>query len=513
MLMLNACTDADSPENSVSWPVSITVNDSGFGGSSRAAEEGYRTGFSAGDACGLYVVRKGRIISDNIRVDASVGEDDQISWTPAEPIFGGFGGESYFLYYPYQEDMTGKVDASAGDANSFFAPLAASWEVKADQSDYADYTSSDLMTADGIITDISAGNLSLSFSMAHRMALAVIELPKTVYKFTNTDVTIPDYIQYPSIDFAESEVKPYAHTPGTYRYIVNPAQSVSLSGTYDNGKKEFAFALNRIPGSYRTYKMDGLTPIEKPAKLQPGDYFCKDSDNKWYIIPGETTPDGNVIGIVFYAGQDPSDKSDYTSTGIGRVQCHGYVVALTDVHNDDNDCLRWEWGPNQEFDREVGASNGQLDWQGYSNSLKFQEYVSSNEDWEMKHFPAALACETYGKRTLDRDGNDAKGKYDWQQGLAAPTNSSGWFLPSYGQLTYLYQNRSDLSDRMDVVKNSVPDDCNYKDKIEGFNTSMTYWSSAETSTTYMVRVLNFSVGGKSASKKDNYNAVRAILAF
>lgn len=38
----------------------------------------------------------------------------------------------------------------------------------------------------------------------------------------------------------------------------------------------------------------------------------------------------------------------------------------------------------------------------------------------MKHFPAALACETYGNRTTDRDGNPADGKYDWQKPLAAP---------------------------------------------------------------------------------------------
>ena len=62
--------------------------------------------------------------------------------------------------------------------------------MKADQSSYEDYTASDLMTASCTPT-MDNGTLRLDFVMGHRFALAVIEMPKTVYKFT--DAGIPDY--------------------------------------------------------------------------------------------------------------------------------------------------------------------------------------------------------------------------------------------------------------------------------------------------------------------------------
>lgn len=414
--------------------------------------------------------------------------------------------------------MDSKVDASATDADGFFAPLVSGWQPAADQSTYAGYTASDLMTAQGTASKRSDGTLSLSFSMTHRMALAVIEMPNTVYKFTdNTD--IPDYTGTTPADFTDSGIKPCRMADGTYRCIVNPAQSASFSGTYDNGKKEFTFTTNGITGScHKTYRIDGAPQSEKQATLQMGDYFCKGSDNNWYIIPQEATPDGNVIGIVFHAGQHESDKSDYSGTGIGQQKCHGYVVALTDVHDGSSDRLRWEYGLGNVYNKAIDASTSTSDWQGYSNSLKFHEFVNKDDNkaagWEMKHFPASLACETYGNRMLDQDGNDANEKYDWQKPLAAPGNTSGWFLPSYGQLKYLYENSSLLSALMTDVKNSTPADCIYKDKIKWFSTSWYYWSSTEysgySSNAWDVR---FTSGRGDDSGKCYTRGVRAVLAF
>lgn len=235
----------------------------------------------------------------------------------------------------------------------------------------------------------------------------------------------------------------------------------------------------------------------------------------------ETTPQPNsdktCIGIVFYTGQHPDDHSNYVSTGIGQVKCHGYVVALTDVHDDMNDRLRWEHGPNKEKNRAVGTSTDYSDWQGYSNILKIHEFVNDDankaDGWEMKHFPAALACETYGKRTVDRDGNPANGKYDWQQQLSAPSNTSGWFLPSLGQLEYLYQNQSVLSARMDALKNSVSNNCNYKDKIKWFKKSYYFASTEVSSFTDRAYRLHFDRDERNNAYKSTESDVRAVLAF
>ena len=529
-LLLVSCQQEELPGMngaSDTTPLSITVTDGGYvstdKAATRATEDGYRTEFTDDDACGLYLVRNGAIVYDNVKLTATAGTNGSLTWQPEAGVTlaGGMAGEHYFLYYPYRANMTDKVTASATSDEKFFAPLISGWQPAADQSTYAAYTASDLMTATGTAVRTN-GSISLSFSMAHRMAMAVIEMPKTVYEFTdNGNGVIPDYTAATSADFADSDAKPCRMVDGTYRCIVKPASStaVSITGSYANGKKAFVITLSNIAaGNYKTYKVDGATQSEKQATLQVGDYFCKGSDNNWYIIPQEAGPDGNVIGIVFYAGQHSTDTGDYSKSGIGQEKCHGYVVALTDVHNDSSDRLRWEYGPGNVYNKAIDASTSKSDWQGYSNSLKFHEFVNKNENkeagWEMKHFPAALACETYGNRTTDRDGNPANGKYDWQKPLAAPGNTSGWFLPSCDQLQYLYKNRSVLSARMTDVKNSTPTDCSYKDEIGWFSTSGFYWSSTESSygPDFAWRVdLGNDRGYRST--KSYTGSVRTVLAF
>lgn len=284
---------------------------------------------------------------------------------------------------------------------------------------------------------------------------------------------------------------------------------------------------------------DGTEPEVKIGDYYYGDGTWSDGGLRKLYSDGtmkwaETTPQPvsgkTCIGIVFYTGRHETDRSNYsqplTEDGptIPEGVFHGYVVALTDVHNDDNDLLRWEYGPKNEYGQVVGTSIDKDDWNGYSNCLKFHEFVddATNKEagWEMKHFPATLACETYGKRMLDQDGNDAYGKYDWQQKLAAPANTSGWFLPSCGQLKHLYQNSSLLSPRMDVVKSSVqddvPNDYSYRDYIKWFSTSVCYWSSTESSFSpsdaWSVYFDDGYGSTYSLYKLETYG-VRAVLAF
>lgn len=529
-LLLTACQQEELPlpgaDNAA--PLAITITDGGYASTdkatTRATENGYRTEFTAGDQCGLYIVRNGAVVCENIELTAAEGTEGGLVWQPdaGVTLAGGLSGESYFLYYPYQADMTGKVTTTATDDADFFATLISGWQLAPDQSDYATgYTASDLMTAKGTAS-MADGKVSLFFSMTHRMAMAVIEMPKTVYKFT--DESIPDYTVTSSVDFTGSDVQPYGIAPGTYRCIMNPAHiAPTLTGSYADGKREFRLTPSRIAsGSYKTYKVDGAPQTEKQATLQMGDYFCKDSDNKWYIIPQEATPDGNVIGIVFHAGQHETDQSDYskplTETGptIPDGVFHGYVVALTDVNNDDNDCLRWEWGPTQQYDQGVNASTDIVDWNGYASCRKIHEFVETNAaaGWEMRHFPAALACETYGNRTVDQDGNPiTDGRYDWQQPFIAPNNSSGWFLPSCDQLSYLCQNRTFLRNCINAVKNKTVD-ATLKNHIGWFSATSYYWSSTEgsgSSDTAWFVYLDYGIWSPDY-KRDTLD-VRAVLAF
>ena len=258
--------------------------------------------------------------------------------------------------------------------------------------------------------------------------------------------------------------------------------------------------------------------VDNAAK---GDYLLSDGSvlDKGSILTHKAA--SQVVGIVFYVGHHEKDGSDYTDTGIKQKKCHGYAVSLTFANNGDHDKLAWEKGPNGEYDRDVGASNSRYDWNGYSNQQKFHGFIRNNSGWEMKHFPAAFACETYGEREFDQNGNPTNA-YDWQKPLAAPSNTSGWFMPSLRQLCDLFD-CSFLTESMRAVKNSLPDDCGYKDYI-GWLEAKDYWDSWSSTegglesrnpklATHADYRYSISQAYIASSQKAQENYVRAVLAF
>ena len=184
--------------------------------------------------------------------------------------------------------MSGKTATPTGSAltdTEFFAPLVSAWQPQDDQSTHAAYTASDLMTAEGSATTGEDNTLHLSFTMNHRMALAVIEMPNTVkYKFT--DERIPDYAVSPATTFS-GIAQPLRVNDGTYRYLVNHATPApTIEGRYDEGSKEFTITPSGLStGSYKRYKVDGAVTTVKDYTMQRGDYLLADGN----LLPKGTT--------------------------------------------------------------------------------------------------------------------------------------------------------------------------------------------------------------------------------
>ena len=486
--------------------LAITVTDGGYapvdrnGGSpagvpqTRAVENGYTTRFTAGDACGLYIVRGGKQAYANVKLTVTAATDGTLTWQPEAGVTlaGGFKDEAYYLYYPYQADMIGKTasvpTADMSDA-AFFAPLITGWIPKADQSIYTTgYTASDLMTATGTATK-DGSTLKLSFSMAHRMALAVIELPGTKYVFTNTGGSaIPDYTAPTSADFTGSDAKPCRMTDGSYRYIVNPtATATEITGSYAGGSKEFTFTPSATPGSYKTYKIDGGGVVVKQYNLQVGDYFLADGN----LLPKETdeatvkNADVAAIGIVLKAGRDTegnwADNGDYKLKGsaTSMSEVHGYVLALRDVKG----IIVW----SQPWSNiEVGCDrNPTTGFNGYSNTRAIINAIEEHGWTLQREFPAAYYAVNY------------------ENVCPAPAKTSGWFLPSGGQCQYWLNNK-------DVIHNSMLN-------AEGDGCFGLYWSSSEDADNPVSNAyyLDSCPGyDKIYSEwKISSNAVRACLAF
>ena len=233
--------------------------------------------------------------------------------------------------------------------------------------------------------------------------------------------------------------------------------------------------------------------------LKMGDYLYSDGTTSdgglRKLFPDgtvETAPDAvapeagkTVIGIVFHAGRHATDASDYTSpltaggpTLAGEVR--GYAVAITDATLRTSYGAKWVTGPNGEYDFRSGVSTDKYAWNGYANCRAIHDYVTAHagEGWEMRHFQAAWSCETYGNRTLDYEGNPTS-DYEWQAPLRAPAGTSGWFLPSVGQLYYMATCRDYLDSRFMAAKAASA--AELQDYVKGFDTDSMciYWSSTE----------------------------------
>lgn len=267
VLLTSGCAQDEAPDIPLqTHQLTFIITDSGYAANlpkspaSRTSENGYTTEFTPGDACGLYIVRSGSIVCDNAKLTAT-DTDGTLTWQAdnGTSLTGGLPGESYFLYYPYTQDMSGKTSPEATTAEAFFANLTAGWQVTQDQSTAANYTASDLMTADGTATK-EDGKLRLSFSMTHRMALAVVEMPASVTVLVHSDTgnhVSELIVDSKPVEFTSDEKALSMNDKTTCRYIMKPSDTVPLSGSYADGRRKFSLTLSGIAaGTAQTYRLD-----------------------------------------------------------------------------------------------------------------------------------------------------------------------------------------------------------------------------------------------------------------
>ena len=469
----------------------------------RSVDNGYTTEFTAGDACGLYMVRGGKVIYPNVKLTAERDADTgSLVWKPdgGTTLAGGLPDEHYYLYYPYQASMDGKTASFTGNAptdEEFFAPLIASWQQQEDQSTYANYTKSDLMTAKGIAVIGANNTFLLSFSMTHRMALAVIEMPKTVYKFT--DARISDYT-IPTPTVFSGSAKPL-WGEAAYRYLTNPnaASFPTMEGSYDNGSKEFTITPSGLAaGSYKKYKVDGAVEKRKNYTIQRGDFLLANG----HLLPKETSltegQKASVAAIVFWtpAETDPAGRQTPASLTDDKIMSkdypsctHGLAVAVqyktkviyqrpaNDFTADDfilnfqngsgfSRADKSDFAPIATLNKATDNMNRIL---GYQNTQVLLAY----NDW----------CRATGRGTVATIADELKA---FASKYSAPVTSTGWYIPSIKELYMLcYKDIDDIwyagralrqRETADIVRNSYLKIYNNIDFLADYHC---YWSSTE----------------------------------
>lgn len=234
-------------------------------------------------------------------------------------------------------------------------------------------------------------------------------------------------------------------------------------------------------GSYiYTYTLKGDISFSAPSfsdKTTPalGDYYY--FDGTW---SGELW-EKPCIGIVFKAGAGNNDVlNDYDNKLSGQI--NGYAVAVQDAAR-----FGIKWSTVQENCQTSTATN---DYKGYDNTAK----VLCLNGYSPEKYPVFQAVSEFGETTV------------------APSGSSGWYLPSAGQMTDIVNSWKDggiITQKL----NLLPYDYAWKIPTEthGYATSTEYPNSQ---TQHVCRI--GSGGGIQQEQKDysggNF-AVRPVLTF
>ena len=522
--------------------LAFSVSDGGYappsGAATRAVENGYTTTFTEGDACGLYVVRGTETVYANVKLTAAADDaTGSLVWQPdaGTVLAGGLAGEQYFLYYPYRADMTGKTAAPTGatmtDAD-FFKPLIDDWQPETDQSDYAAYTASDLMTAAGAATAGADNTLLLSFPMTHRMALAVIEMPRTVYKFT--DDRIPDYTAFFPVTYTSS-ARPLDTGGGTYRHLVNPASATvpTIEGSYDGGSREFAVTPSGVAaGSYRTYRVDGGgTRTVEEYTVSVGDYLLADGR----LLPKGTAltaaQKASVAAVVFWtpAETDPTDPNRKTPASLAddRVMSaehpsctHGLAVAVKNV----SDGMAWQSLSESIKDFQSGDNftpPGKAGKDLYvSVASNFGSTDSINFVLGYQNTQVLLAYNAWCKATSGKENcivRPAAALAAFSASHPAPAGSTGWFVPSVKELHMLcHADADDVWEQWGAGMTGTKDLVNASLSSAGGDAlgGWWYWSSTENEgNSGFAFGVNFSGVNVDYYFKGDTDRVRAVCAF
>ena len=522
ILMLAACTSDALDElppagtDPDARPLTITVSDGGMyaTGQTRAQERGYSTVFTEGDCIGLYVVKDGTLEVKNLCLTLQGGKwtlpagASQLLYSP---------DKSYHAYYPYQNDsdMNGKV--SPGDED-FFKYVVDEWSVNPDQSTYAQYTASDLMTARGVYS-----NHTLSFAMEHRMSLFILQVPATKYtyieKIDGREIS-KSYYRYTAVI---SENSYWQENPCTARLLLNTTDPTHLNlGPYKyyyNGTKEtFNLKYSQLklqPGKYTVHTLDDSKVTEEFRSLKAGDYYMQDGS----ILPGDEVSNlsrdelrKSCLGVVFWVGE--IEGIHWTQTGRKKgdrllmrdhPECvHGMVVAMDDTSSQE---MKWATGK--------GATEHIYEW-----AESFKDFTSGEQaDWEeiqksdiaFGYYSSRLMA-LYGSRNSDTTFPVYDAIATYATTHPAPTGSSGWFLPGRNELATLCfgvpTRFADDYTQLNMLKKTINPQI---DKADGDKLTGEYWSSDGTRT--VVWCVNLALPGYGVRSKTDTYKVRAVLAF
>lgn len=270
----------------------------------RASESGTTITFQSGDAIGVFGVKGGSLVCNNLRFTTSNGS----TWSGPEIYHES--GTTYFAYYPYESGMNGKTSLAA--IQSDFESRLNSNPDQGSQANYMTYCKL-LVSTSG---SVSPSGDKLSFAFKHALAMVEVVLPDKLSGTMSANggnfaVYSPSSI---TTSFSLGGSSSFYNISGkTYRRIVKPGTSQSFKATLC-GRFDYTNSLTvSAAGSYKKIPLGNVS-----GTVQVGDFAYGANGGTLSFFPGSTTteaPDkASCIGLV---------------AAVGQFGSHGMVVAKT----------------------------------------------------------------------------------------------------------------------------------------------------------------------------------------
>lgn len=513
--------DMNESETGLSNGLQISVSDGGYLDTTpgtRAIEKGYTTEFTEGDEIGIFGVDANGIVENinNRKCTMTAGGNWEIAGEQIKYSGADFKEMKFYAYYPYNANV--KFNVEEDDP---FAEYISEWTLDNDQSGEK-YTKYDLMTSSsGAVVDNHFKG-EINFTMQHCMALAVLKMPKLVYNFVNSDVTLDDYelpVTNVSFKLDNAVVTPYyQESTDTYRFLVKPGQEFKLEGTYTGVKEMTCTATATLnKGTAKVYTVTDTN--KKEYTLAVGDYYC--ADGSIVSKDAETIPD-NVIGIVCYVG-NPQPSITHEQNGNTEANdalrrdypnCkHGLVLALNNTLENTSKFSSW---------RVVGEAY--CDWFGNDEEFtgKFVDCNTGNnsitKDKWAEQYPAFMGYNNTMLLTMCYEGKGQPTMCDdaykqitaYRDNVAVPVNATPWYLPSIACLEQVAKSLSAVNSSLGKVGTATQ-----MESVEASANFGFYWSSTlRNGYTQWVHAMN----GGSYNKVNSYGSTaagyfRMMLAF
>lgn len=428
----------------------------------RIINEGADTQFEAGDKIGIFAIRStdNKLLVQNMPLEYA-----RADWTGNDNKVYYYKNTAYVAYSPYDEklnitDVTGIEDLQVKIKNYFTEKLEAAGN---DQS--VAYPSLDLMLASAEPSDGGDANTkSLSFNFKHQFALVEIEVPVKAYldeakNFTYAEpfdkaFRLSDFDEalamYPLSVKTVGEAGPEGKAYSLFRFLVKPNTNYILSGEliYTAPITLSEKNVDLEVGKYMKYKINAEGAVSSYTKraIAVGDYYYADGS----IYPGPTaqqivnngskenatvtldnyTPfKEGCIGIIF------GTVTSVTDTEKGWTK--GYVMALKNTKAENTVWANTK-GIDETFLDNIAVDNADrfttliADKDGY---IKTMAMINSENGYTVTSRPAFFEAVNYSVQ------------------YTTPELSSGWFLPSIGQLVDIMNNLGGVSDLITATSN------------------------------------------------------------